>query len=260
MADTEEFIANAEEKLALMEQFAVGILEHFTQLSDSHKETNEAVHTLSKKIQELAANNEELQQLIEKILVEGLNSGGSDDEEGGGRVVTGAVDKEQVRELVEEMLQNIDFMKVFKNHTAAIFQEVQKRFIVAYPPPEEKKKKERPKVIALSVVFTSLVFISIWGIFKNIQEKPYYELFIPAGQKVFWKEANETDPRMLTLNGELLVPLASYDQKFGKFFFKSYANDGSTIKDASGKDMVYYIYDNAVKDNRVRAIKLGVPE
>ncbi|MCL4432401.1 MAG: hypothetical protein M1300_08775, partial [Epsilonproteobacteria bacterium] len=80
-----KILEEVQEKVALMEQFAVGILEAFNQQTESNKETQESVATLSKNITELANANDEMKELLETIAEQGIGSG-----EGGGGVVSGA--------------------------------------------------------------------------------------------------------------------------------------------------------------------------
>lgn len=243
------------DKVALMEQFANGVLVVFNQQTDGYKDMEDVVATLSGKIQEVAQDNNELQQLMEQILQEGVSRPEGGYEGGGGA----SVDEDQVNTLIEAFIyEKIDFARIMKGHTARIFQEVEKRFIAKFPPESEKKKKNTPKIIAASVGVTVLIFLALWGVFVNVAEKPYYELAIPTGGKVMWKEQNESEPRVITLQGDLLVPLAYYKQ--GKFLFYTYSNTGEIIKNPAGKPVTYYIYENAIKDNKVKAIKLGIPE
>ena len=245
------------DKVALMEQFANGVLVVFNQQADGYKDMEDVVSTLSGKIQEFAQENNEIQQLLEQILQEGVSrsADGGYESTGGGV----SVDEEQVNSLIEAFVyEKIDFARIMKGHTARIFQEVEKRFIAKFAPELEKKKKNTPKIIAASVGVTILIFLALWGVFVNVAEKPYYELAIPTGGKVMWKEQNETEPRVITLRGDLLVPLAYYKQ--GKFLFYTYSSSGEIVKNPAGKPVTYYIYENAVKDNKVKAIKLGIPE
>lgn len=242
------------DKVVLMEQFAIGVLDAFNKLGEGHKETQEAVATLSKKIQELAQNNDELQMVLERIAAEGVPSG-----EGGG----GSVSPEQIRDVVNELVaqfvyEKLDFTKVFKGHTAKIFQEVEKRYLQKYPPPGSQKKKQLPKVIAASVAITLLGVAAVWGVIANVREKPYYELIIPKGEKVLWKEPGEAEPRQVALQGDMLVPLAHH--KKGKYLFYTYDASGEPVKNRTGEPVAYYIYENVVEGGKVKAIKLGVAE
>lgn len=253
--DNEVLMEDVKEKVALMEQFAVGILEAFNQQTESNKETQETVGVLSKKIQEMALHNEELQVLLERAVEEGDGSGGGAMFASGGS----SVDEDQVVDIIETYInEKLDFTRLLKGHTTRIFQEVEKRYLKQYPPEAAKKKKNTPKVIAASVAVTLLTILAGWGVFVNVKEKPYYELIIPAGGHVLWKEPNENEPRQVKLQGEMIVPLAYYKQ--GKFLFYTYDASGLPVKNSSGEPVVYYIYDKMVADNKAKAIKLGVAE
>ena len=243
-------IEEMQEKVVLMEQFAVGILDAFHKQTENNNDTQETVATLSKKIQELALNSEELFILIEKISNEGISVGSSEISSGA------AVDEKQVLQLIEKFLyERLDLTRILKGHTSRIFQEVERRYFLKFPP--EKQKKSSPiKIIASTVAVTCLVGLATWGVFVNVKDKPYFELIIPKGEKVMWKEANETQPRQIGLTGELIVPLAQL--KKGKYLFYTYDSTGVPVKDGTGHPVEYYIYDNAVNDHRVQAIKLGI--
>lgn len=249
-----KILEEVQEKVALMEQFAVGILEAFNQQTESNKETQESVATLSKNITELANANDEMKELLETIAEQGIGSG-----EGGGGVVSGAaVDETQVKKICENFIYTeIDLSRTFKGHTARIFQEVEKRFIKMYPPESEKKKKELPKVIASTVAITILFVVAVWGIISNVKEKPYYQIMVPAGSKIKWKEVNETEPRMIEVGQNYFVPLAHY--KNGKYLFYTYTKDGMPVLDSSGKPVTYYIYENEITDRNMTVINLGMP-
>lgn len=244
------------EKVELMEKFSVGILEAFQRQTEGNKETMDAVATLSKKIQEIAQNNEELQEMLERIISEGIPGDG---ENGDTPTRTGAVDEEQVMKIIEQfMYEKIDLNRVFKGHTAKIFQEVEKRYMQKLNPKNDKKRSGAPTIIALSVSFTILFVLAVWGVFANVKEKPYYELTIPKGGKVMWREANESEPRQITLQGTMVVPLANH--KAGKYLFHVYDANGLPMKDGTGKPVTYYIYENAVASGSIKAVKLGVPD
>lgn len=248
---TEEEI---QDKVQLMEQFAVGLLDAFQKQSQSHEETRDTVALLSKKLMELDGNNNSLQELIEQIAQEGFSA------EGGSPGAAGTVDEEQVLSIVETFFyEKIDFKKVFKGHTAKIFQEVEKRFMDKYPIEKGKKSSKVIKIVAISVGITLLSVFGFWGVFENVKEKPYYELVIPEGGKVFWREPTEDQPRVIVLGkGGLTIPLSHL--KNGKYLFYNYLPNGDMTKDAQGKPVAYFIYENAVLNNQVKAIKLGLPK
>ena len=242
-----------QEKVALMEQFAVGILAAFNQQTESHKETLENITVLSMKIQELSQNGDEVQQLMQEMVQGGYSGGGEASPTSGGV----AVDREQMTQLMDEHIDRLDFARIMKGHTTRIFQEVEKRFIEKYPPASVKKKKQMPKVIAATVAICILIFLGGWGVFVNIKEKPYYQLIIPAGGKIKWKEANESEPRMITVSNNYFVPLAHY--KSEKYLFYTYDKNGIPILDATGKPVTYYIYAKEITDKNMTVINLGIP-
>lgn len=249
--DEEMTYEQIQDKVLLMEQFALGLLDRYNEQSADSEQTREQVMILSRKIQEFADSNKEIEELLKEIIAGGLSGG-----EGAVGTV-GAVNEEEVRLIIAKYMENIDFTKLFKGHTSQIFKEVERRYFQKYPP-QKDKSKSIAKVVATSIGGTLLLLLGLWGVFENVKEKPYYELIIPDGGKVMWMEPGEAQPRLVPVKGGMIVPLAVY--KNGKYIFYAYDSAGLPVKDTQGKPRAYYVYENMVGVGKTSVIKLGVAD
>lgn len=241
-----------EERLGILEKYAIAIQAAFQRqiqivqdLGDESRTINEA---MAAKIQELLQSNE----MVEEVLAHF-----NENELGASSSVGGSVDEKQVKDIVEKYFYNdIDFKQIFKNHTTQIFNEVERRYLQKMPVVNQKKSVG--KAVVLAITITALFFLSIWGVYVNYKEKPYFQLYVQQGGYIYFQDKTKNQPNVITVSGGYVSPLAEH--KKGKYLFYNYLQNGDIAKDQSGEPIVYFIYENDVLSGKVKVIKLGLPE
>jgi hypothetical protein len=241
-----------QERLDTFEKYAIAIQQAFERSNKTNQsiqeETRSITDAMAKKIQELLDNNKDTEELIRGLQENGL---------AGPSTIGGSVDEKQVKAIIERFIYDdqIFFARILKNHTAQIFKEVERRY--QQKAPAENKKHSVWKAIALSVSFTSFFFLAVWGLYTNYKEKPYYQVYIPAGGHIYFQDKTKNQPNVITVPGGYISPLAEH--KNGKYLFFNYLQNGDVAKDETGDPIVYYVYDNDILEKNVKVMKLGVP-
>lgn len=235
------------ERLATFESYAVAIQQAFERSNQTNLSVQEEfrsnIDAITKKIQELLEYNAQTDDLKERFY-SGSSSGGN-------------VDEQQVKDIIEQFVYNepIFFARILKNHTVQIFKEVERRY--EQKAPSDSKKQSILKTVALSVSFTSFFFLALWGLYTNYKEKPYYQVYIPAGGHIYFQEKTKNQPNVITVPGGYVSPLAEH--KNGKYYFFNYLKNGDIAKDQFGDPIAYYVYDNDILEKNVTTMKLGLP-
>jgi len=241
-----------EDRLITLEKYAIAIQAAFQRqiqatqdLGDESRAINEA---MAAKLQELLQSNEMVEELLNNFNGNTLNASS---------IGGGTVDEKQVRDIVEKFFYNdIDLKQVFKNYTTQMFNEVERRYLQKMPVGNEKKSVG--KSVTLAIVSTSLFFLSIWGVYVNYKEKPYFQLHVQQGGYIYFQDKTKNQPNVITVAGGYVSPLAEH--KNGKYLFYNYLQNGDIAKDQNGEPIIYFIYENDVLSGKVKAIKLGLPQ
>lgn len=241
-----------EERLTTLEKYAIAIQAAFQRqiqaTQDIGNESRDINEAMAAKIQALMQSNEMLEDVIAHLNENGLGTASA----GGG-----SVDENQVHDIVEKFFYNdIDFKKVLKNYSTQMFSEVERRYLQKMPVVNQKKSVG--KAVALAITTTALFFLSVWGVYVNYKEKPYFQLNVQQGGYIYFQDKTKNQPNVITVAGGYVSPLAEH--KNGKYLFYNYLQNGDIAKDSNGEPIVYFIYENDVLNGKVKAIKLGLPQ
>lgn len=238
-------------KIITIEKFSSSMLTVFNKLKvdiqNENEATNAYINNLREAIDKMSSENEEIVALIKGFSEESTADGGNIDEDsirvligqiledkGGssGSMDTAMVDK-MLLNLKEEILGTVAKLQKTKTDT----QTKSKTGWLKYP---------------ITVI---VCFAAAWLSYYSWSPKPYYELRIPAGEKIYYKDQNKSkiDPIAVTLRGDYTVSAA--DKKRNKYLFRFY-NGATPYTYPNGEPITFYVYDTQINNNKVVVTKV----